>query len=101
MASQAQKEQTRDDVLKAACNAAKKHGLYTMTRKHVADEADVSPGTVSFHYADMAGVRRAVIQRAIKEEIYLGVLAQALARRDPDASKAPAAIKRAAMNTLA
>lgn len=101
MASQAQKEQTRDDVLKAACNAARKHGLYTMTRKHVADEAGVSPGTVSFHFADMAGMRRAVIQRAIKKVKFLGVLAQALARRDPDAVKAPAAVKREAMNTLA
>jgi AcrR family transcriptional regulator len=80
---------------------ARKHGLYDMTRKQVAADAGVGNGTVTLHFGDMVGLRRAVVQQCIERLQFLDVLAQALSRRDFHASRAPADVKRAALDTIA
>lgn len=102
---------TRNALLSAALKQARKHGLYNMRRVDVASAAvvphpgttrkRVAPSLLSHYFGSMAGLRKAVITHIIATHSYIDVLAQALAERDPDASKAPAGLKREALNTLA
>jgi AcrR family transcriptional regulator len=101
MASQEQKAQTRKDVLVAACKVARRDGLYTMKVRDVADEANVSHGTVLFHFEVMDKLRTAVVKHTIETHAYLDVLAQALTRGDYHAVRAPAGLKREALKTAA
>ena len=95
------KETTHAAILDAALTCARRTGLYTMTRRQVAKRARVAPATVSFHFVDMVELRRACVRYVIQHAMPLEVLAHALARRDPIAVKAPAEMKRAALDTLA
>lgn len=94
-------DNTKADILNAALHCARRHGLYDMTRAQVAREAGTGNGTVSFHFHDMNGLRTEVIKASIKTGKFLDVLAQALTRKDYHAVRAPADVKRAALETLA
>ena len=93
--------ETKQVILRAALTTARRHGLYNMTRSQIAATAGVSPALVSHYFADMMGLRTAVVKAAIERVNFLDVLAEALARRDYHAMRAPAEVKRAALNTLA
>ena len=102
---------TRNALLSAALKQARKHGLYNIRRVDVAAAAvvphpgttrkRVAPSLVSHYFESMAGLRNAMIAHMIDTHSYIDVLAQALAERDPVAMKAPAGLKREALNTLA
>jgi AcrR family transcriptional regulator len=98
-----QATRTKGEIFAAAVMCAQRDGLYTMTRSSVAKVAKTATGTVSFHYGDMTELRRAVIRHCIAHPTVPNckVLAQALSVKDTIAVRAPAEIKRAALNTLA
>lgn len=91
---------TKQTILAAALKCARKHGLYDMTRTQIAKAAKTATGTVSFHYDDMIGLRRAIVRHCITKLTYLDVLGQALARKDTLAVRAPADVKREAVAAL-
>lgn len=92
---------TKETILRAGLNSARKHGLYTMTRRQVAKTAKVSPALISHYFENMPALRGAVISEAIARCQFMDVLATALGARDPVAMKAPAEIKREALKTIA
>lgn len=94
---------TQGEIFAAAVDCAQLLGLYEMTRTDVAKAAKTATGTVSFHYGSMIELRRAVIRHAIARPTIanLKVLAQALAHKDTIAVRAPAEMKREALDTLA
>jgi len=99
-------------VLYAAFTLATRDGLRNITRESVAAEAGVSVGSVSNSFLTMDGLRAAVLRYAIDlvstskvaaESISgaLGIIAAALAERDPVALSAPAIVKARALESLA
>lgn len=87
-------------ILKAAVRLALGQGFRNFSRDDVAAEAKTATGTVSYHYRDMSGLRRAVMQYAIDNEV-LKIVAQGLAEGHSLASKAPDALKQRAARALA
>lgn len=98
-----QRMRTRGEILAAACDAAREFGLYDMTRAQIAKKAKTATGTVSFHYGDMETLRKEVVRQCIASPTgkNLRVLATALAAKCTVAVRAPAEVKREALNTLA
>jgi AcrR family transcriptional regulator len=104
-------DHTKAALLAAALKVARRYGLYNMRRADVAAAAQVphrgtvrkrvAPSLVSHYFESMGGLRKAMIAHILATHTYIDVLAQALAERDPDASKAPAGLKREALDTLA
>jgi AcrR family transcriptional regulator len=92
---------TKQDILNAALKCARRRGLYDMTRTQIARAAGTATGTVSFHYTDMLGLRRAIVRHCVERLKFMDVLGQALARKDSLAVRAPADVKREALKALA
>lgn len=74
--------QTKQTILLAAVRLARTAGLRDLKRREVAKAANTGNGTVSYHFEDMDGLRRAVVEHA-KETENLDVLSRAWAERSP------------------
>ncbi len=89
----------RTEVMRAAVHAANAFGYTAMTRSQIAVLAGVSGPLVAVYLGEMPEVRRAVVRYAIKRE-HLGIIAQALALKDPEAAKVSEALRRRACRSL-
>jgi DNA-binding transcriptional regulator YbjK len=86
-------------ILQAALTVAKRDGLTNLKREAVATEAGVSSGLVNRYFHTMPQLNRAVVRAAIyTDPPVLEIVADALLARDPQAMKAPEAVRTAAMN---
>jgi len=92
--------QMKLDILRAAVKLAKSRGFRSFSRDDVAQAAKTATGTVSYHYRGMTGLRRAVMQYAIDNEV-LEIVAQGLAERHVMAVKAPEELRLRAAGCLA
>lgn len=96
-------QQMRDErnrrVIEAACVIAVVGGLRNVTRKAVAEVAEVSLGSVNLAVGDVTGLHNAVVREAISRPL-LSVLAEALVMGHPFARDAPDELKAAALNTV-
>jgi len=92
-------ETRRGRILEAALKLAEKRGYGAITREEVAEAAGVSVGLVTWYFQGMAGLRKAIISRAVELE-NAAVVAQGLAARDPLALAADDSLKNAALKTL-
>lgn len=94
---------TKDEIFAAALTCAGQHGLYDMTRAQIAAAANAATGTVSFHYGTMHELRQEIVRHCIGKPTIanLKILATALAHKDTIAVRAPAELKRQALETLA
>jgi AcrR family transcriptional regulator len=86
-------------VLKAAVVLAKKHGYANISREQVATKAKCSTGTVSHKFGNMDGLRTEIMRHAVSDHI-LPIVVQGIASSHPIAMKAPAALRRKAINSL-
>lgn len=86
-------------ILHAALDLAATQGYRRMTREAVATAASVSPALVSLYLGTMPQLQRAVMRAAVRQGV-AAVVAQGLAERDPQALKAPDALKREAAALL-
>lgn len=91
-------EVRKDQLLKAALKVASR-GYRDLTRRSVAEEAQVSESLVSAHWGTMPQLRRSVMRQAVKDG-NLAVVAQGLSMRDPVAMKAPLDLKEKAAASL-
>ncbi len=89
----------KEQILEAAIHVADRNGLYDLRREDVAEKAGVATGLVNRYFGTMTQLRRAVMRRAISKE-HLSIVAEGVARRDPQAMKAPEELKRNALNSL-
>ncbi len=89
----------RDKILIHAVRLAAKQGFEQITRLKVAKSARVSPGSVSYHFQDMKGLRTAVIEEALNTS-NLAVLAQGIVARHPIALAAPIGLRLAALSAF-
>lgn len=87
-------------ILSTAMQLANLHGFGNVTRNMIADRAEVATGTVSYHFKGMRKLEAAMVERAIETE-NLKILGQAISKRHPLATKAPAELQRAAVLSLA
>lgn len=87
-------------VLRAALNVAGKSHYAHMTRDQIAKAAGVAGPTVQHYLGTMSQLRRAVMRAAVQGH-FLGVVAQGLVAKDPQALKAPESIREAALKRLA
>lgn len=90
----------RPKILKAALTLAVSVGFNRLTRSQVAKEAEVAPGSVSYHFEDMKGLQTAVMREAIDKR-NLAVVAQGLIARNRIALYAPADLRAEALKSAA
>lgn len=94
----APKDRTKQ-LLEVALQLAAQHGLATVTRNQIAEEAGVAPSLVSARLGTMDDMRRSVMRRAIKTET-LPVIAAGLLARDQYALRAPEDLRRRAIESI-
>jgi len=78
----------KQDILQYATLIATSHGVYNMTKQQIADLAQISPGSINYHYGTMDKLRRKVMRYAIRNEI-ANIVAEGILARDPIAMRAP------------
>ena len=93
------REARKEQLMSAALTQAVKLGYQRVTLCAVAEAAGVATSLVTYYFNTMTQLRRAIMRTAVKREI-LEIIAQGLANGDANASAAPEAIKRRALNTL-
>ena len=86
------KDVRKDHILRTALVAAKEHGYTSVTRTLLAEKAKVSPGLVTYYFASMVQLKRAIMRAAVEHEI-LEVIAQGLSMGDKNAQKASDELK--------
>ena len=89
----------RKTILTTALELAQRDGFGNITRDGLAKHAGVGMGTVNLHYGTMPQLRRDVMRAAIRGQV-LSVIAQGVAMGDKHALKAPAGLKRQALDSL-
>ena len=92
-------EDRRTEILDAALELAERKGLGVFTRLELATQAGVANGLLNKYFGTMAQLHRAVMRAAVQRE-NLPVLAQGLARRDPQALKASDELRNRAIDAL-
>ena len=90
----------RRKILDAAIKEAHNVGYQRFTREAVAARADCVPGLIGHYFKSIEDLRREVMRVAVKRA-YLRIVAQGIGNRDPVALKAPASVKRQAIEILA
>ncbi len=86
-------------ILGAAVHLARRVGLYSIKRDDVAAEAEVSAGSINYHFQTMAGLRDAVMEYAVKNEV-LEIVAHGIMGKHPRALGAPESLQRKAARDL-
>lgn len=89
----------KDLILAAALQFAIKQGYQNVRRESIAEELKISCGIINYHFGTMTQLRRAIMREAIRLNIPL-IVAQGLAVKDPQAMKAPEALKAVARSAL-
>ena len=89
----------KNHLVRKAVELSRVLGYTKLTRVELANGANVSEGLVSHYFGTMNQLRRAIMRAAIKLEV-AEVVAQGLAIKDPQAKKAPDALKQLAAASL-
>jgi AcrR family transcriptional regulator len=97
---EAARQQTDAAILGAAVALAVTGRYDRLTRRDVAQAANVSPARVSLFAGDMDGLRTAIMEAAVRDRV-AAVVAQGLADRHPAAMAAPEDLKQEALRVLA
>lgn len=97
--SQHDKKFRQNQLLKIALKHAKKVGYANVTRKTIADEADIAESLVTYYLGSMPKVKRAIMRAAVRDEV-LPVVAQGLVDGNPHAKKAPQELREKALASL-
>lgn len=92
-------EDRKRQIVAAACRIAAKQGFTHVTREAIADSANVSVGLVSHYCGGMDGLRKAVVDEAVRTK-NVKLIAQALLVQDPAAKRAPPDLRRQAIASL-
>ncbi len=86
-------------ILDGALVAAESKGYRQITQKDIATEADMSTGSITYHFDNMDNLRDQLMYHAILRG-NLDVLAQGLVAKDPIALAAPETAKANALALL-
>jgi len=89
-----------DNILAAAVAVALREGFRGITRDQVAAEANSSVGLIYTYYRSMDSLRDEVMRVAVRDK-HLAIVAQGVASGNVVAARAPAELRRAALQTLA
>jgi AcrR family transcriptional regulator len=81
MTTTIQRKSSKPKILSEAIELAKARGLRAFSRADVGTAAGVALATVSFHFGTMEGLRRAVVEFAIDNEV-MPILVDARADRN-------------------
>lgn len=88
------------DILRAAVDTARSTGYNALTSESVAAAAGCNRALINRYFTDMAGLRVAVMEEAIRREI-LPIVAQGIALGDTVAVAAPLDLRARAIASLA
>ena len=89
----------KQEILIAAVECTQHHGINGLRRDAVAERAGVANGLVTRYFNTMTQLKHAVVRYAVHNEI-LGIIAEGLALRDPEACKASEELKKKAVASL-
>jgi len=90
----------KKQLINIAIKLSEEKGYQTVTRKMIADEADVREGTVTHSLGTMENIKRDIMRHSIKDG-NIKVLAQGLSVGDKHAVKAPDELKQKAADMIA
>ncbi|RZJ26198.1 MAG: TetR family transcriptional regulator [Haliea sp.] len=90
----------KEQLLNVALKLAEKDGLAGLQRAAIAEAAGVSVGLVTWRFGTMVKCRREVMRAAIQRRV-MRIIAEGVATRDPQALKAPPALRFEAMGAVA
>jgi len=90
----------RSHVLNKAIELAKEKGYNSITRKEIAEAAEITPALLSHYFDSIESLRATVLKIAIRRKV-LEIVAQGLVNNDPEAIQAPRDLKYAAVAYLA
>ncbi len=86
-------------ILDSAIHIAKRDGFLNITRENIANHAKVSTGKVTMAYGTMVKLKRAIMRKAIKEEI-LSIIADGVLTKHPCIQKCDVELRTKAVDTL-
>lgn len=89
----------REEILKAGLLVAEKHGYSKVTREKIAAELEISGPAIQYHFRTMQQLRNDLMRFAVKK-CNLRVIAQGIAANDKTALKAPAGLRRQALEAI-
>lgn len=92
--------QRRRELLDAALALATEGHYMRVSRYAIAKRAGCSDSLIQHHLGTMCKLRRAVMRAAVMTEC-LPVIAQGIVAKDPQALKAPAALRERALTSVA
>lgn len=90
----------KDAIVSAALRLSAATHYLQVQRKQIADELGVTPPALTYHFGTMQQLRHAIMRAAIAKE-NLTVIAQGLVAQDEHALKAPEALRRRAIKSIA
>jgi AcrR family transcriptional regulator len=91
---------SKQHILDVAVTLSLRAGYHNLTRKAIADAAEVATGTVSYHFGAMEKLQNAVMREAVQKR-YLLIVAQGLTNANWYAQHAPEELRKAAAKFLA
>ncbi len=86
------KPNSKERIIKVACDLAIKNGYQKLTRELIAEYAETSIPLINYYYGGIENVKDEVLKYAIKNEI-VPILAQGLSLRDKRTLKISQALK--------
>jgi len=90
----------RQQILDVAVELARKGDYTRVTRGQVAEAAGCSGGLVTRYFKTMTQLKKAIIRAAVRDGV-VEIVAQGIARRDPQARKASPDLKNEAARLIA
>ena len=93
-------EARKEQILNVAVELAELLGYDKIRRDGIAEKANVADGLVTRYFNTMNQLKRAVMRHAVTNDNVI-IVAQGIAARDPQALKAPDALRQKALAHLA
>ena len=89
----------KQDILEAAARCANSKNYAQLTQSEIAREANISPGTIHYHFTDLQKFKEKLMEWAVETQ-QLTIIGQGLAIGDPIAKEAPESVRAAAAAQL-
>lgn len=90
----------KEKILECALRIAEKKGLQYVTREAIAEDLDISTGSVTYHFGNMRKLYAQIVSIAIEKQL-LPIIGRAVCDKHPLAVKCPEPLKQRALRALA
>lgn len=92
-------QRTKEAILLAAVEVAKRDGYTSITRQAVANRAGYAESLINVYFNTMSQLKTDVMRYAIKNNV-LSIIAQGVVNGDSRVKKLPESVRTAALNSM-